>query len=118
MKLQHQLQKQKCHEEILTEVTTKKHGMKTISESIINKIYQHQSPALTVERQYQANPTFQNIETLEFVRNTVPTVAEKISTLRTAIVDIFYPFIFNPTPKNHNHQPYPKNYLKRYYLII
>jgi hypothetical protein len=71
-----------------------------------------------VERHYQANPTFQNIETLDFGRHAVPTVAEKISPLRTVIVDNVYPFIFNPTPKNHNHQPYPKNYLKNLKEIL
>ena len=52
----------------------KNHWVKTISEHIISKIYQHPQPALAVERQYQANPIFQNIERLEFVRNTVPSL--------------------------------------------
>ena len=61
-----------------------------------------------MERQYQANPTFQNIEALEFVRNIVPTVAEQISTLRTVVVDNVYPFIFNQLPKITITNPTPK----------
>ena len=57
MKLQHQLQKQKCHEEILTEVTTKNTGWKLFQKVLSTKsINTHNLPWLWKDNIKQIQP--------------------------------------------------------------